>query len=235
MQTRTRRLRGVLTPEQTLNSTPEQLTRFRELGFLPAIAGADGDDPKPHTVPVAQLVEQRERAQAAEKERDELKERIEALEAKDASEVQKLTTKLQATEKERDKLKDDIAEMGRKSEQQAKRQLIADAARDANFHDPNAAAKNLDAETFTTVTDKESAKRAVEQLAERDPWMVKPKEDKKPEPTSLEKVLENGKRVEKTDDDDEDKPKLTKADIEQMTPEQINEHWDEVQKVLSTA
>ena len=154
------------------------------------------------TVPLDQLIKEREKVRAeaesrkgVEKERDDLKQRIDALEAKDKTEVEKLTQKVTALEKTNGDLQATNDKLVKDGEHVAKRQLISDAALEANFHNPRAAAALLDGETFTSVDSKDAAKKAVAALAKSDTYLVREPAKDDTGASLIQKVLDGGKPV----------------------------------------
>lgn len=210
----TRRFRGVLTHEQARGLTAAELRRLLRLGFvLPMAGGADGDDrerkagepddgddgDEGRSVPLSQLRSERRRRAAAEKDRDDIEARLKELEDRDKSEVDRLKEENAALKGEVETLKGSIAT-------DRKERMIADAARDAGFHNPRAALGLLDRDVADSIDSAEAARTAVKELAKRDGWLVKDKkaDDRK----GVEKILADGREVD-----------ASKADGDQPKPE----------------
>lgn len=111
----------------------------------------------------------------------------------------------QADKSELDVAKERVAELEREAEtlksqsaNERKRGLLAAAARDANFHDPDAAASLINGDTFKGVESLDDAKAVVTKLSESKTWLVAPKE---PVREGVEKILKDGQVVEPKDGD----------------------------------
>lgn len=201
---------------------------LRDDGTLPPVGGGDGegeqldppadDPPVPRTVPLSEHTKERNRARAAERKTEELEARLKEIDAKDQSEVERLTKRV-------GELEETNSSLASASEKERKSRWIESAA--SEFHSPAAAAAMLDPETFDAIDSKESAAEAVAQLAQRDAWLVRPKG---PEPTGVQKILDSGARVEPGDGG---KKMPTLEEVKAMSQSEINARWDDIQPVLA--
>lgn len=135
---------------------------------------------------------------------NETQSRLAALEEKDKSDLEKAIARAERAEKERDGLKSDLDSEKQGRAQDKTRQMIAEAAADAKFHNPSWAARLMDPDVFESITSPEQAKKAVEDLVKADPagTLVQSGDDGK---RGAEKVLQDGKPVkpgDKTDQQD---------------------------------
>ncbi len=143
-------------------------------------------------VPRSRLIEERRRANAEKEAREAAEARVAELEARDKTEVERLTS-------ERDALKAENATLKTTMETDRKSAAVIEAARDAGFHNPTQAARLLDPEVLAGIDGADAAKAAVRELARSDTHLVKPAE---PETRKgVEKILANGERVDGTHDD----------------------------------
>ncbi len=141
----------------------------------------------PKTVPVSEVQKERKQRRELEKKLGELEAWKAEQEAASQSELEKAVNRAADLEQQ-------LQDTTRKSEQASKRSLLAAAAAQANFHNPNAAASLIDAETFQGVEDEASALAVVQALAKSDGYLVKPAT---PEAQGAQKILSNGEVIEK--------------------------------------
>lgn len=162
--------------------------------------GGDGDEGR--KVPLSQLRDERKKAAAEKQRADELERRLAALEEKDKSELEKAVARAERAEKERDGLKADLDSEKKGRAQDKTRQMIAEAAADAKFHNPSWAARLMDPEVFESIESPEQAKKAVEDLVKADTagTLVQSGDDGK---RGAEKVLQDGKPVKRGEKNDQ--------------------------------
>lgn len=174
----------------------------------------------PKTVPVSEVQKER-------RLRKELEKKFADLEAWKAEQEAAGQSELEKAVKRAAELEQQLTDTQRKSEQATKRSLLAAAAAQANFHNPNAAASLIDPETFQGVDDEASAKAVVEALAQSDKYLVRPAVA---EAQGAQKILANGEVINPKDGE---KDPLTLEKVKAMSESEINERWDEVQPVLA--
>lgn len=116
----------------------------------------------------------------SERENKELRERLEALESKDQSELER-------ERKAREKAEQERQQFASRVESLEKGGWVRDAAAAANFHNPSAAASFLD---LSEIDSQRDAERAVKDLAKREQYLVKAEDDT---PPKIGQVLKDGK------------------------------------------
>jgi len=184
----------------------DQLRALRASGVP---LNAEGDPPS--TVPIDQLVREREKARTADEARkaaetaaSDLQKRVDDLESRDKTDVERLTKQVEKLTGDvtAEKARAEQAEADRKSD--ARASLIASAAREANFRDDGSAsaliAAKLGRDVLDSIDDSAAAQRAVKDLVKSTTqdgtsWLVAPSA---PAPVGVEKVLVNGVEVDKT-------------------------------------
>lgn len=123
--------------------------------------------------------EDRRKRLKAEKEARDLRERLEALESKDQSELER-------ERKAREKAELERQELASRVESLEKGGWVRDAAAAANFHNPSAAASFID---LSEIEDAKDAVRAVKDLAKREGYLVKAEDGT---PPKIGQVLKDG-------------------------------------------
>lgn len=151
---------------------------------------ADEETPTPTTeeamVPSKRLRQETERRQEAERKLADFAARMEALEDKDKTDIERLTKDLERAAKAREDAEKRAQALEQSVAQQAKRSVVAEAAAKLGFRNPADAALfvNLD-----EIEDSRAAELALKQVAKDKEYLLAPKT---PEPKGLERVLAGG-------------------------------------------
>jgi hypothetical protein len=119
-----------------------------------------------------------ERSKALERELSELRAQ---LEDRDSQNLPELERERKAREKIEAELKAERQvreQMERETLAMRKTDWVKEAAREANFHNPSAAARLLE---LDTIESSEDAERAIKKLAKKDQWLVKADEPERPQ------------------------------------------------------
>lgn len=154
-------------------------------------ASAD-DEPKGKTFDESYVKDLRKEAASYRTQLNETQARLDALEEKDKTDLEKAVARAERAEKERDGLKADLESERTERSRDQRRAWLSDAAAAENFHNPGSAARELSGEEFEAIDSLDAARQAVQTLAKRETWMVKPAEAARQGP---EKVLSDGERV----------------------------------------
>lgn len=128
------------------------------------------DGPQERTVPYARFKEVNERLADEKKQRLALEDRMEQLESRDKTDVERLTKEREKLEKRAQEAEARAQDLEAKSVRDQKAALVSAAAMKANFHDPTLAGQlvNLD-----DIEDVAAAERAVKNLAKERQYLVK--------------------------------------------------------------
>lgn len=121
-------------------------------------------EPKPEPPAENLIGEAKRKQQAAEKEAADLRAKVEALEQKDATELEKAV-------KRAEKAEGQVNELTGKVTKLEKGALVEKAAREARFHDPSDATAYID---LAGIEDEAGAKQAVEDLAKSKAHLIAP-------------------------------------------------------------
>jgi DNA repair exonuclease SbcCD ATPase subunit len=145
----------------------------------------DRDEPTTRSVPYERFAEVNKRLKARERELQQVTSRIEDLESRDQSELERERKKAARFEREANEALDKLTRVERQ-------QWIREAARDAKFDDPGDAVAFLDVQD---IEDFEDAAQAVKDLAKAKPRLLRTDSP----PVQIGQVVRNGRRVDNDD------------------------------------
>lgn len=148
----------------------------------------------------------------------ELEDRLEALEAKDKSDVERLTKELEKVTKRAAEAEGRATELEQARERDGKAALVSAAAQNLKFHNPALAAKILD---LDDIEDAKTAEAAVKALVKEQPYLV---QNDPPERQRLKQVGVDGTVIdEKARERD---GLVTEEEQRQMWGEELKKHLD---------
>lgn len=149
-----------------------------------------------------------EKRKAAEKRAAELEERLDALEQRDKTDVERLTRELEKAQKRAAEHEARATELEQARARDSKSALVAHAAAKLKFHDPELAARIVDLEG---IEDAHAAEAAVKLIAKERPYLVQRDDDQTRQ--RLKRVGVDGQVVEED------------ANQGMVTEEQQKEQW----------
>lgn len=145
-------------------------------------------------VPYARYQAANEKLAAEKKRAAELEDRLEALEQRDKTDVERLTRDLEKAQKRAAEHEARATELEQARARDSKSALVANAAAKLKFHDPELAARIVDLED---IEDSRAAEAAVKQIAKERPYLVQRDDDQTRQ--RLKRVGVDGQVVEEDD------------------------------------
>lgn len=139
-------------------------------------AGSAAEDDR--RVPYDRFEKVNKDARDAKKRLAELERQLEERESAGLPELERERKAREKAEQRLTEYEQRIEQFERETTQLRKQDWVKEAAREANFHNPGAAARLLD---LDGVESQEDAARAVKRLAKADGWLVKPTEPERPQ------------------------------------------------------
>ncbi len=151
----------------------------------------------------------------------ELEARLEELESRDKSDVERLTRELEKMQKRASEFEARAVELESARERDQKSALVAAAAQRLKFHDPSLVAKIVD---LSEIEDAKSAEAAVKAVAKDSPFLVQQ------DPPERQRLKQIGVTGDVIDDAARDRGGLvTEEELKQMWGQEIKAHLDAAQ------